>query len=545
MAMRREFVVLAFLPLAAAAPNSDAPLRIDSGLVTGVPGRDRTIAVYKGIPYAAPPVGPLRYRPPAPASPWKGVYDARRFGALCPQPGDDARGAAMSEDCLTLNVWSGAKAGEKRPVLVWIYGGGFIGGTGSNPQFDGEGLAKKGVIVVTFNYRVGALGFLATPELSRESAQGASGNFGLLDDIAVLKWVRRNIAAFGGDPARVTIAGQSAGAGSVGFLTWSPLAKGLFHRSIAQSHARDPRDTELRYLSVSYRTKAAAEAAGAKYAAARGARTLAELRALPWQTLVAGSDTIDASIDTGSTAKPPLFRPVLDGWVIPRTYQQALIGRKQNEVAFVAGNNLDETGAVPLSAVPALRARTTPARGGMPQVNVTLAAFVAAARAKFGPLADEYLRLYPATTDDEAARQNNIAANDNSRISTYLWATEWVKGGKRPTYTYFWTHAPPGPDRMMRGAYHGSEIPYVFGTLETTDRPWTDDDRRIADRMSSYWANIIKGGNPNGAGLPRWPAFDARNASVMELGTRWQPIPVASPERLAFWRRFFATQTPW
>ena len=181
----------------------------------------------------------------------------------------------------------------------------------------------------------------------------------------------------------------------------------------------------------------------------------------------------------------------------------------------------------------------------MPPVNVTRDGFVRYARAKFGALADEFLRLYPAATDDEAAAQSNAAANDNSRVSTWLWATEWVKGSKRPTYTYFWTHAPPGPDDAMRGAFHGSEIPYAFGNLETTDRPWTDEDHRIAKRMSSYWANIIKTGDPNGPGLPRWPAFDAHATAVMELGKQWTTVPVASAERIAFWRGFFETQTPW
>ena len=254
-----------------------APVRIETGLVAGSAGRDPAISVYKGLPYAAPPVGPLRWRPPAPAAAWQGVRAADRFGAACPQPGGEmARGFAQSEDCLTLNVWTGAAPGapDKRPVYVWIYGGGFIGGTGASPEFDGEALARKGIVVVTFNYRVGVLGFLATPELSRESGHAASGNYGLLDDVAALQWVQRNIAAFGGDPAKVTIGGQSAGAGSVGFLAISPLAKGLFRTGIAESHARYPRDPELRYLSVSWRPLASAEQAGMHYALDHGASSL-------------------------------------------------------------------------------------------------------------------------------------------------------------------------------------------------------------------------------------------------------------------------------
>jgi para-nitrobenzyl esterase len=523
----------------------------DAGLVTGVPGRDPALTIYRGIPYAAPPVGALRWRPPARALRWDGVRNADRFGDACPQPVETGSAAqTMSEDCLTLNIWTGAEPGRQaRPVFVWIYGGGFIGGSGSSPQFDGEGLASKGVVVVTFNYRLGALGFLATPELSgesgRESGYAASGNYGLLDDIAVLKWVQRNIAAFGGDPKRVTIGGQSAGAGSVGFLSMSPLAKGLFDQAIAESHARDPRDPELRYLSVSYRRLIQAEEAGARFVEAKGTRDLAALRAMPWQKLIEASNTIDASIETLSTGKPPLFRPVLDGWVIPQTYSATLAARAQNKVVFIAGNNRDETGAVPETAFAALRARAGHPRAGAPQVNVTVDAFRQSAHVKFGALADEFLKLYPAATDEEAALASNEAARDNSRISTWSWAREWTKGSGNPVYTYFWTHAPPGPDSRMRGAYHGSEINYVFGNLYATDLPWTDEDQRIADTMSSYWANIIKTGNPNGASFPVWSAYDPKAASVMGLGDSWGMTPISTPERIAFWQRFFATQQPW
>ncbi|MEE4451565.1 carboxylesterase family protein [Novosphingobium resinovorum] len=527
---------------------ASTPVRVDTGLLAGSAGRDPTVAVYKGIPYAAAPVGPLRWRPPAAPAAWEGVRKADAFGNACPQPGGEmARGMPQSEDCLTLNVWTGAKpgSGEKRPVYVWIYGGGFIGGTGASPEFDGEGLARKGVVVVTFNYRVGVLGFLSTPELSTESGHNASGNYGLLDDIAALQWVQRNIAAFGGDPAKVTIGGQSAGAGSVGFLAMSPLARGLFRAGIAESHARYPRDTELRYLSVSWRPLATAEKAGTRYAAEHGAKTLADLRAMPWQELIEGSAAIDASVETGSDGKPPLFRPVVDGWVIPKSYWDTYRSGGQNHIAYVAGNNKDETGAVPETAFAALRANTAPPRGGMPQSAVTLAQFEAGARRKFGKLAGEFLKLYPATNDDEAALQNNASARDNSRISTWLWGTLWRKGDDLPLHTYFWTHAMPGSTHDMRGAFHGSEIPYAFDSLDALDKPWTKDDRRIADTMSSYWANIVKTGNPNGPGLPQWPAWSADAPQVMELGDRFGPMPLASPAKIDFWKRFYATQKPW
>ncbi len=525
------------------------PVQIATGKLSGVRGRDAEVTVFKGIPYAAPPVGALRWKAPEPAVNWSGVRQADHFGAVCPQAKlpvlDDGSPPIMDEDCLTANVWTAAaSSNEKRPVFVWIYGGGFSEGTGAEPEFDGEALARKGVVVVTFNYRIGPLGFLASPDLDSESGHDASGNYGLLDDIALLKWVKANIAAFGGDPDQVTIGGQSAGAGSSGFLSMSPLAKGLFKRAILESHARYPRDLELRYLSVSYRTKAAAETAGQRFIADHGGHTAADLRALPWQQLVAGN-VLDMDVDTGSAAKPPLFRPVVDGWVLPHDYEETYRLGTQNDVSIIAGNNKDETGAVPETAFAILRNTAADKRPGMPHTSVTLDGFRAAAKAKFGPMADEFLKLYPASDDDEAARQNNASVRDNSRISTYLWGTQWSRANKRPVYTYFWTHALPGPTHDRLGAFHGSEIPYVFNSLDALKLPWTADDRKIADVMSSYWANFIKTGNPNAAGLPDWPGYDAQKPQVMAVGDEWNPIPVASPEKIDFWKRFFATQQAW
>jgi para-nitrobenzyl esterase len=545
-------VIRAILAMASVSLNStpvmaalSEPVRTDAGLVSGLTVRDSSITVYKGIPFAAPPAGELRWRLPQPPIRWQGVRKAEQFGSSCPQSGQMT---SMSEDCLFLNIWSGATSSvERRPVFVWIYGGGFSAGAGSSPQFDGEALARNGVVVVTFNYRLGALGFLATPELSKESGHNASGNYGVLDQIAVLQWVHKNIAAFGGDPGRVTIAGQSAGAGSVGFLDASPLAKGLFQRAIAESHARYPRDPELRYLSISWRPLKGAESAGVAFSEAHGAHSVKDLRAMPWQQLIVAGNVYDESVETGSSAKPPLFRPVIDGWVIPMDYSHTYAKRVQNDVPFIAGNNLDESGAVPETAFADLRNQSTHNRpgAGSPHPNVTLADFQSAAKRKFGPMFDEFLKLYPASTDQEAALANNAAVRDNSRVSTFLWATEWSKGAKGPVYTYFWTHAPPGPDHDRRGAYHGSEVSYVFNNVHATDLPWTDDDRKIAGLMSSYWASFAASGNPNGEGRPFWPPFDSKVAAVMELGDHFGPIPVADAARLDFWKRFFATQDAW
>jgi para-nitrobenzyl esterase len=534
-------------------PRPAAPLRqtrIDTGALQGTAGRDPSLSVFKGIPYAAPPLGDLRFRAPAPAAPWPGVRDAGAFGPACPQITPHAQEAhlTMSEDCLTANVWTGAaRPGEKRPVFVWFYGGGFNEGAGSDPQFDGEGLARKGLVVVTFNYRLGPLGFLSTPALDRESGHDASGNFGLLDDVALLRWVKRNIAAFGGDPANVTIAGQSAGAGTVQFLTMSPLARGLFRHGIGQSQVRDPGDPELRYLATSYRSKTAATRQGQAYMAQKGATSLAQLRAMPWQEVMQGSFSADTGVDTGSGSHPPLYRPVVDGYVIPRGYRATLDAGAVSPIAYVAGNNRDESGAVTPAAIAARRAhpQAGPLRGGAPTVNVTLAAYQAWARAKFGPMAAQFLRLYPATNDDEAARANNEAARDNGRMSTWLWARAWHKTVKLPLYTYFWTHPLTGPTHDMAGAFHGSEIMYVFDSLDANPLPWTAQDRRIADIMSSYWANIAKTGNPNGPGLPLWPAWAQARPQVMEVGEHFAPMTIATPARRAFWQHFFQSQDQW
>jgi para-nitrobenzyl esterase len=547
MAGRLAVLVLAALPLGQALqPVKATPVvRIDSGELIGGLGRNRSIRVFRGIPFAAPPVGTKRFRPPTAPAAWSTPRSADRFGAICPQLGSAGTRYPMDEDCLTLNVWTATAGPAKRAVLVWIYGGGFNVGHGSDPDFDGEALARKGIVVVTFNYRLGPFGFLATPELSGESPERSSGNYGLLDQLAALRWIQRNIAAFGGDPSRVTIAGQSAGAGSVAFLAMSPLARGLFRAGIAQSQVRHPRDPELRYLATSWRSRDAAEAAGMAFAKQKGAASAAELRALPWRALLEGSDAADREVDTRSPlSKPPLFRPVVDGHVVPSGYEVAFARGSYAPITFVAGNNLDESGAVPDTSFAERRRNPPTPRAGLPTTNVTLDSYRTWAAQKFGQLAGEFLALYPATTDDGAARASNRAMRDNSRVSTWLWGELWART-KRPLYTYYWTHAQPGPARAIRGAYHGSEISYVFNSLDAVDRPWTADDRRIAEVMSSYWVNIVSKGDPNGPGLPRWLRYDPRRPDVMTVGDRWGPMPVADPQRLAFWRRYFAEQTAW
>jgi para-nitrobenzyl esterase len=554
------------------------PIKISTGQLAGIRGRDPSVTVYRGIPYAAPPVGPLRFKPPQAPLAWQGVRTADQFGATCPgSMGGGNRTAPTTEDCLFANVWTKGPPTPARPVMVWYHGAGFAG---SSIDFDGEALAKKGIVVVTFNRRDGILGSLATPELSKESPHGVSGNYTLQDSIAILQWVHNNIAAFGGDPANVTICGESAGAGLVNFLTLSPLAKGLFVRAIAQSHVRYQQDPMLGRLPTAYRTLAEAEASGTKFMQSRGIATLADLRAMPLQQILTGS-AIDAGMST-----------ILDGYVVPKGYHDAFIAHTENGGPVIAGNDRDETGAIPENSIAARRrpggGQGGPGGGaggpggagpsgagpggagpggagpggggpggagrgpggagagqnqGFNQSNLTLDSFTGNLNRNYAPFAADFLKLYPATTDDEAALENNEMVRDNSRISTYLWANTWQAASGQPVYNYFWTwRAASSPS----GASHMSEIIYIFNNLDLiTNRSFTEADHKVADTMSSYWANFMKTGNPNAPGLPNWPAADPKNPSVMELGEHFAPMPIATAEHLALWKKFFATQKVW
>ena len=416
------------LGVAWVAPSTAAiagPVRVESGLLSGVPESDASITVFRGIPYAAPPVGELRWRPPAPALHWQGVRKADRFGPLCPQP--TPRGAeppAMSEDCLFLNVWTGANAAsERRSVMVWLHGSG-DGQAGSMPLYHGEALAKKGVVVVSVDYRIGALGSLASAELSRESGHGASGDYAILDDIAALKWVQKNIAAFGGDPANVTLFGQSHGAAMQHLLVMSPLARGLFHRVILQSHARYPRDPTLLEVATRYQALSEAEESGAQFMAQLGVRSLQELRDVPWQKLV----------DTPFTG----VSFVLDGHVVPRSYAETYASGTQNNVLVIAGFNRDETGATPETNFERASARPPGRRNNNnPQAITRLADYQQFARQRFGAMTDEFLRLYPATTDREAFSAFASYTRDNGRVSLWMWADAWRRHATKPvSYTH-------------------------------------------------------------------------------------------------------------
>src|ERR1017187_9354176 len=447
------------------------PVKTASGPVSGAPGKNPAVQVYKGIPYAAPPVGDLRWKEPQPAPAWKEVRQAAEFGAECMQtpyaensPYYNAP-RSTSEDCLTLNVWTAAKArSDKRPVMVWIHGGAFTRGSGSTPTYDGERLAAKGVVLVTINYRLGVFGFLAHPELSKESPHHVSGNYALLDQIAALKWVKANIAAFGGDPGRVTIFGESAGSWAVNLLMATPLAKGLIHRVIGESGANFNRRLTL----------ADAEKSGASFAERQGAKSLADLRAKSAEDLLKAGGQFGVNID---------------GWFLPRSVTDIFALGQQNDVPLLAGYNQDEATSL-----------TQPLSGGAQ-------AFIAQSRTRYGKMADDFLKVDPAGSDSEAAESYNQAFRD----TTFGWEMRtWVRQqsttGKSKAYLYFFTRNPPGPAAARYRAYHASEIAYVFGTL-LPPRPWEDADRALSDKMSSYWVNFAATGDPNGKGLPLWPAY--------------------------------------
>jgi len=438
---------------------------------------------------------------------------ADRFSANCMQRLRDSLGpwtaeyqphGTVSEDCLYLNVWTAASSpNEKRPVLVYIHGGAFTDGSGSVAVYDGENLAKKGVVMVSINYRVGPLGFFTHPALTQESGHSSSGNYGLLDQVAALDWVKKNIAAFGGDPNRVAIGGQSAGANSVHYLTASPLARGLFSGAIADSGA-NARMGPGRRLAQS-------EQDGVRFAESRGAHSLQALRALP-------ADSLASPLSGGFT-----FGPIVDGWFLPASVDEVFAKGEQSDVPTLTGWTFDE---------------------GSFNANygkIPAATFEKQLRQRFGAQAEALLKLYPVATEEEASHSQKALARDQSMFSMYLWTANRAKTGKTEVFTYLFTHPQPGPAKDAYMTFHSSELPYVFNNLNKSDRPWTAADREIAELMSNYWVNFIKTGNPNGEGLPNWPAASVKSAATMELGDNVGPHPIAGQPKLDLLRRVFAT----
>lgn len=479
---------------------TDVPVvHLDSGIISGISGSSSGVRAYKGIPYAAPPLALLRWRAPQPPAHWDGIRKADAFGPVCMQ-NTAPSGQKANEDCLYLNVWTAAKsASERRPVMVWIYGGAFTGGSGSLPGYDGEALAAKGVVVVTFNYRLGAFGFFAHPELTKESDRRASGNYGLMDQIAALEWVQKNIAGFGGDPKKVTIFGESAGSISVADLLASPQTKGLFLRAIGESGG-------WMGLGISSMlTLANAEQAGVKMADGLGAKSLAELRLIP----------ADAVLKAGLRAGP-----IVDGWVLPEEPDKIYSQGKEHAVAVLVGSNQDE--------------------GTFFQRPTTTEQFASQSHQRFGSFADSFLKLYPAATDEEATASQLTVFRDEAAWAMREWAQAQTKAGKK-AYLYYFTHEPPtapGAKGGRRGATHTAEIPYVFEI--PGNRPWTDADRQLSDMMSSYWVNFATTGDPNGRNLPTWAAFGAKKSpDVMVLGDRVEMGSGPDPGHLKFFQDYY------
>jgi para-nitrobenzyl esterase len=486
-------VAIALITADSCSVKAKKPLILDpvvqtkSGLVKGIINETGSVVIFKGIPYAAPPVGDLRWKEPQPPVPWEGVRDAGKFCASCMQVRAYSRNPwtkefmvqdSISEDCLFLNIWTPAKtSGDKLSVLVFLHGGGMVEGSGAIDVYNGEELAHKGIIVVTINYRLGVLGLLVHPELTAESPHKSSGNYSYLDQVAALTWVKNNIAAFGGDPEHVTIAGQSAGAGSVRMLLASPLAAGLFHGAITESGSSFAGST-----GGGSNTLVETEKRGLEFASNKGASSLAELRALSAQQIIA--------VDT---TKPPIrFGGIVDGYFLKNDIITTYNEGKQNDVPFITGMNEGEV-----------------------RYN--------------GEKNKAFEALFPSKSKEEEVTAGKEAAQEQARLNTYLWLEFRSKTSKTNGYEYYFNRAIPWPEHPEFGAFHTSEVPYVFNNLKMLDRPFTAVDTMVADVMSSYWVNFVKTGNPNGEGLPEWRAFSDKK-EVMRIGENMGMIPVASSQ---------------
>ncbi|KAK1147782.1 hypothetical protein N8T08_000295 [Aspergillus melleus] len=489
---------------------------------------DSHISAFLGIPYAANTAFQNRWKPAQRRERWNGILHAYEFGPACPIA-HQATTYNISEDCLSVNIWTPANSSsDSLPVLVWNYGS---GETSAEPRYDGGGLATKDVVVVTYNYRDAAFGFLAHPTLNEESGHNSSGNYGIMDFFTVLQWVRNNIANFGGDPDKVTIAGQSFGSAQVYHAVNSPLAKGLFRGMIAESGIRHPYDPLLAGLADSYQTMEKAVEAGINYTASHNVSTIAELRTLSMEQLLVGSDDrqeID-NLTALWTMNPPLFKTTLDGYVVPKRYIDSLRDGPANDVPMITGNNKDESGA-------------------STSTNYTVKEYKRYNEQWYGDLFSKFLQLYPARNGSEADRSWNAAARDLSLVSSYQFANGWIKCAKSPFYTYYWDHAPPGQNQ---GAFHMAEINYALRNLYKTDLPWTPYDFYLSDMVSSYWANFVKTGDPNSGGsfskgnLTRWKPNESDKPTVMHLGDGFGEISIATRERRELLSAFLKRHQPY
>ncbi len=462
------------------------------GKIQGTTNADKSVRIFKGIPFAAPPVGDLRWKAPQPVKKWTGIKKTTAFSAspiqnkpepfFCWSEEFIAQPEPLNEDCLYLNVWSSAQSDkEKQPVFVWIYGGGLNSGSANCAIYDGEEMAKKGVVFVSINYRVGVFGFMAHPELSQESGNNASGNYGFLDQIAALKWVQKNIAAFGGDPKNVTIAGQSAGAFSVTAMIASPLAKGLFHKAIPQSGG-------LLSKTLS-QNLAKSEEQGLNFMKKAEANNLTALRKIPTDELQKLSN--DQTVGR--------FGVTMDGYVLPTDLMDYFKNGKHNQTPVLAG-------------------WVTGDGSFFGSQKMSVEEYKKEAKTKYGDKADEFLSIFPGSNEDEIkAAKQKVTLIGFAGLPAHLLAGYNTK----PSYMYQFSHVPPDkPDFPNYGAFHTSEVPYALHTLHTWVRPWQQLDRDLENIMSSYWVNFAKTGNPNGANLPEWKSYDKQTGNILELGDK-------------------------
>ena len=523
-------------------------VRVSNGVIEGIGAQKSGVRIFKGIPFAQPPIGVLRWKEPQPVKNWDGVRQATKFGPRCMQApifGDMGfRSNGMSEDCLYLNVWTPAKSGEESgkerlPVMVYFYGGGFVAGDGSEPRYDGESMAAKGIVTVTTNYRLGVFGFLAHPELTAESPHHASGNYGLLDQAAALRWVQQNIAAFGGDPKRVTIAGESAGSVSVSALMTSPLSKNLIAGAIGESGGITG---TLPAVSLSQ-----AEQGGAKFAAEVGAPSIAALRAMDSQQILEPATK-------GGFASVGRFPITIDGYFLPEDPAAIYAAGRQSHVPLLIGWNSEEMTWRFLL------------RGQEP----TRENYEKAVRETFGARADEALKLYPAATREEIITSATDLAGDRFiGYSTWKWAELHSKTGGNQVYRYFYArprppmrselgNATPGlaggvvreqkaavpPMPPATGAVHSAEIEYALGNLSSNNvYVWSPDDYKVSKVMQEYFANFIKKGDPNGQGLPTWAAANKSDgggdaAPIMRLDVESRAEPDKHRARYLFLDKF-------
>jgi para-nitrobenzyl esterase len=489
-------------------PVPGDPITIDSGKVAGML-LDSGVHAYLGIPFAAPPVGELRWHAPMPVKPWTEVYDASYTRAVCGQrQGGGGNSGNQSEDCLYLNIWlpPSAKAGARLPVMVWIHGGGFAGGSPSIPQYSGAEMAKKGIVYVGISYRVNVLGFLVLPELTKESGRNASGNWGMLDQVQALQWVQRNIAAFGGDPSNVTLIGESAGSESIHLLQASTLAKGLFQKASGWSGAITPPGNQM------VQTLREAEAAGLKFQEALKVNNLAELRAVPWDKVIAAIGDLRVR------------RPVLDGFFLPALPVDIFKAGKQNDVPiYVSSTAKDKGGSDEFYEVK------------------TLFDLQTIAKCAFAEYAEEFFKLFPASNDAEAVKQAQaVVAGNGFGITNRDWARTHSLTGKQPAYLAQFARVSPRPPgargQFSVGAAHASDIPYWLGTyVYQTQNKWTDWDKELSAKMMDTLIAFAKTGNPSTDAV-KIPRYDPKNEQRIVFGEATIWIEKMNTAQLEFLR---------